>query len=204
MDDRLQAIGEGIWIADCPTVRFYGMPFPTRMTVVRLADGSLFIHSPERLDDNLRRAVDDRGPVRHLISPNKLHHLFLDRWLQAYPQAVCYAAPGLSAKRSDLRFDIQLDDRVPAAWAGTIDQLLFRGSPVMEEVVFFHRPSATLIVTDLIENFAPASLNFWQRGLAHDIQVRATAPRPAGSRTDTQLAAAPGCARTWPLRVREC
>lgn len=166
MGDNLRAIGEGIWIVDCPTVRFYGMPFPTRMTVIRLADGSLFIHSPEKLDDDLRRAVEAKGEVRHLVSPNKLHHLFLADWLAAFPQARSYAAPGLPQKRPDLHFDVLLSDQPEAAWADEIDQLLFRGSPVMDEVVFFHCRSATLIVTDLIENFAPASLNIWQRGLA--------------------------------------
>jgi hypothetical protein len=36
----------------------------------------------------------------------------------------------------------------------------------MEEVVFFHKPSATLILTDLIENFDPVSLNWGSRQLA--------------------------------------
>lgn len=164
--ELLQAIGPNIWSVDRPPVRFYGMAFPTRMTIIRLDDGTLFIHSPERLDGPLQAAVETLGTVAHLISPNKLHHLFLHQWLAAYPQARSYAAPGLPEKRPDLRFDAMLGDEPPPAWAGRIDQLLFRGSPVMEEVVFFHRASATLILTDLIENFDPATLNLPQRWLA--------------------------------------
>ena len=44
-----------------------------------------------------------------------------------------------------------LDD-APPAWAGQIDQLVFRAMPLLNEVVFFHRPSRTLILTDLAFN----------------------------------------------------
>lgn len=51
-------------------------------------------------------------------------------------------------------------------WGEEIDQTIFKGSPVMQEVVFFHHSSKTLILTDLIENFKPVSFNWWQRSLA--------------------------------------
>ena len=34
----------------------------------------------------------------------------------------------------------------------------FKGSSVIEEVVFFHKSTKTLIVTDLIENFEPKKI----------------------------------------------
>jgi hypothetical protein len=76
----LQHIGEEIWIADGPKVPFYGFPYPTRMAVIRLADGGLWVWSPVGLDRELRTEVETLGPVRHLVSPNKLHHLFLADW----------------------------------------------------------------------------------------------------------------------------
>jgi len=169
----LTPVGEGLWIRDGSVVRFLGMPFTTRMSVVRLSDGGLWIHSPERLDDTLRDELAALGPVRHLISPNKLHHLFLQPWLEAWPDALSHAAPGLEAKRPDLRFDRRLGDEADPAWAGLIDQRVFRGSRVMEEVVFFHRPSRTLVLTDLIENFPAAGLNRWQRLLARLVGILA-------------------------------
>ncbi|GAB6040276.1 DUF4336 domain-containing protein [Endothiovibrio diazotrophicus] len=162
----LQPAGEGIWTYEGETVSFYGFPFPTRMTVVRLADGGLWIHSPERIGDGLREALAGLGEVRHLVSPNKLHHLFLAEWLAAYPEATSWSSPGLREKRGDLRFDAELEERPPPAWAATLDQTIFRGSPAMEEAVFLHRPSRTLILTDLIENFDPATLSRPQRLLA--------------------------------------
>ena len=76
----LKKIGEEIWIADGPTVSFYGFPYPTRMAVVRLTGGDLWVWSPVGLSDELAAEVESLGAVRHLVSPNKIHHLFLGEW----------------------------------------------------------------------------------------------------------------------------
>lgn len=163
----LKQVADNLWIYQGRCVSFYGFPFPTRMTVVRLPDERLWVHSPEKLTLELQQALSMLGHVAYLISPNKLHHLFLDEWLVAYPEAKSFAAPGLIKKRPELRFDAELSDRAEEAWCDEILQTLFRGSPIMQEVVFFHKASSTLILTDLIENFDPSSLNFWQRSLAY-------------------------------------
>jgi hypothetical protein len=164
---QLHQVAEDLWTYEGSRVSFYGFPFPTRMSVVRLSSNRLWIHSPEKLNDALREELSMLGRVAYLVSPNKLHHLFLDAWLDAYPEAKSYAAPGLVKKRPDLRFDAELSERAEDIWAAEIEQTLFRGSPLMEEAVFFHKASRTLILTDLIENFDPDSLNRWQRVLAH-------------------------------------
>jgi hypothetical protein len=40
-----------------------------------------------------------------------------------------------------VRFGAVLDDEPPPQWAGQIDQHVFRGTPIMNEVVFFHAPT---------------------------------------------------------------
>jgi hypothetical protein len=75
--NTLKPVGEQLWVIDGPIVRmaFPGgsMPFPTRMVVVRLANGDLLLWSPTEPDDMLRAEIDALGPVRHLVSPNKIH-----------------------------------------------------------------------------------------------------------------------------------
>lgn len=149
---ELRQWSTGVWIAEAP-LRFFGLPFGTRMTVVRLSDGSLLLHSPIPLPTRLRAQVDALGPVRCVVSPNKLHHLFLAPALAAYPRARLYVPPGLARKRPELAGGEPLTDVAPAAWAETLDQLVVRGSWLMEEVVFLHRASRTLIVADLCEHF---------------------------------------------------
>lgn len=156
----LKPVGPDIWIVDGPEIRFgllgLKLPFPTRMTVVRLPDGALWLHSPTKPADALVEIVRALGPVRCLIAPNNLHYWWIPDWKAKFPDAEVYAIPDLdrSAKRP-LSIQHTLDGTPPAAWADTIDQVLLAGS-ALTEVDFFHRPSKTLILTDLIENFEPA------------------------------------------------
>lgn len=164
--ERLQSFGPEIWTCEGPVVDFYGFPYPTRMAIIRLADGSLFVWSPVALDDDLKAEVDALGHVAHLVSPNKIHHLFLGIWRDAYPTAVMHAGPGLSRRRPDLAFTGELGDEPVAAWAEDIDQVHFSGSFVMTEIVFLHRKSRTAIFADLIENFPPDWFKGWRAVLA--------------------------------------
>ena len=125
------------------------------MTVIRLADGSLLLHSPVALDAELRRELDAIGRVRFAVAPNRVHHLYAGDVAEAYPEARLWVAPGLERKRPDLVFDAVLGDEAPAEWKGQVDQVFFRGRPYENEVVFFHRASRTLILCDLAFNFGP-------------------------------------------------
>ena len=165
MTDAVQ-IAEGLWTIDGPAVRWCTFPFPTRMTLMRLGDGRLLMHSPIELTSKVRDAVESLGTPRCLVSPNKLHHLFWAKWQSAYRDASSFAPPGLAQKRPDLAFDGELGDRPEPAWAQEVDQLVFKGSRVLDEVVFFHRASRTLVLGDLVENFDPQSLSLPHRMLA--------------------------------------
>lgn len=166
MTKQFEQVGNEIWRYDGSAVRFYGFPYPTRMIVIKLSNGDLWVHSPTKANKDLKQELADLGKVKHLVAPNKLHHLFLPEWIHAYPDAITYAAPGLANKRKDIQFNMALSDKPEASWADEIDQTIFKGSPAMEEVIFFHKPSSTLILTDLIENFNPDTLNQWQAMLA--------------------------------------
>jgi Domain of unknown function (DUF4336) len=139
-------------IAEAP-LRFFGIPFGSRMTVVRLDDGTLLLHSPIHLSQSLRSELDLLGPVKHIVSPNKLHHLFLEAAVGTYSEAKLYVPPGLVEKRPEFSYGALLTDRAPDFWAGVLEQLVVRGSRFMQEIVFFHHRSRTLIVADLCENF---------------------------------------------------
>ena len=171
----LKPVAPEVWIVDGPIVHMAapcGMsaPFTTRMAVIRLHDGGLWCHSPIAPDVALFGAIDELGPVRHLISPNKLHYAHIAAWKQRYPQAVAWASPGVreraAAQNIATGFDADLEDAAPVAWSPEIDQLHFRGSRRFEEVVFFHRATATLILADLIENFETAKLTRSMRAVA--------------------------------------
>ncbi len=158
----LQEFGRALFSAEGPTVSFFGFPYPTRMAVARLSDGSVWVWSPVALTAELAKEVRSIGPVRHIVSPNKIHHLFLKEWSDRWPEARLYAPPGLARKRPDLCFYAQLDDEPNPSWAPDIDQAVFRGSFAMEEVTFFHRESRTVIIGDLIQRFSVSKASGWK------------------------------------------
>ncbi len=158
-------VAEDVWIVDGPEIRFskFGLsaPFPTRMTVARLPGGDLWLHSPTEPNEALFESVGRIGPPRFLIAPNTLHYWWVPEWKDQFPGAEVHAAPGLdkSAKRK-LPIDHLLSDTPPSAWSGAIEQTVVPGD-LLTEVVFFHRTSRTLVLTDLIENFEPERVRHW-------------------------------------------
>lgn len=152
----LRELAEGLWVTERP-LRFMGLEVGTRMTVVRLRDGGLFLHSPVALDDELREALQRLGEPRFVVAPNRFHHLFIGEYREAFPGVKLYAAPGLPEKRRDLTFDLELSGASPAEWADELDQAQVEGVPMMGEVVFCHRASRTLISCDLAFNLGPSS-----------------------------------------------
>jgi hypothetical protein len=159
--NMLEAFGEEIWIADGPSVTSAGFRYPTRMAVIRLGDGSLFVWSPTALTDALRGEVERLGRVRFIVTPTAMHATFLPDWRRAFPGATLFAAPGSRDRSRAVAFDADLGDAPDAGWAGEIDQAPMRGNLIATEVVFFHRRSRTVLIADLIQHFPPG----WFKGL---------------------------------------
>jgi hypothetical protein len=145
-----------IWLCRYP-VTYMGMKLYARMTIVRLDDGRLMLHSPCEIDDSLRHALAERGEVAYIVAPGTFHYLYVASAQAAYPKAETFICPGIERKRPDMHFDWLLGDIAPQAWAGQLDQVLVRGSRWIWEVAFFHRRSRTLILVDLIETFTDAT-----------------------------------------------
>ena len=149
---RLEPLTEQVWTVSIPH-RMFGIHLGTRMTVVRLPSGGLWLHSPVALDAALLDEVSALGPVEHLVAPNLYHHVYMAPWVEACPDATLHLAPGLEKKRPDLRSDALIRPTADGApWAEVFDQQRIDGC-LLGETVFLHRPSNTLISSDLVENF---------------------------------------------------
>jgi len=131
------------------------LPFTTRMTVVRLSNGELFLHSPIKFDAGLADELLGLGTVRHLVSPNQFHYAHIGERPKAFPSAVTWASPRVrqraSARHVDVAFTRDLEARPPEEWNREIDQTLFPGG-YFKEFIFFHRTSKSLILADTIFN----------------------------------------------------
>lgn len=128
-----------------------GLPVSSRMTVVRFGDGRLWLHSPVRFDEAAAGQLRSLGTVAWIVAPNRAHHLFAGHARRMFPDAALYGAPGLAAKRPDLAGLIELGDVVPPEWQQELGQVCIRGMPFVNEVVWFHKASATLVVTDVLQ-----------------------------------------------------
>jgi hypothetical protein len=158
--NTLKRVAEDVWIVDGPVIRF-GLPwpkfpFPTRMTVIRLASGALLLHSPTALTAALQEEIEREGRVRFIIGPNRIHYWWIPDWKAAFPDAGVYLAPRIVEQaKGRITFDsLPLMAEAGYPWDAELATLPIVGS-YMTEVEFFHRASRTLILTDLVENFEP-------------------------------------------------
>lgn len=146
---------ENIWTVEGPEVGYQlaGMtiPCPTRMTVVRLTDGTLWLHSPVAHTPGLDEALAQFGQVCALVAPNSYHYLQLGEWAALHPTASVYASVDVAAK-INAAHSIPLDGSKQASWRHDLDEH-FIDLGKFSETVFFHHVSGTLIVTDLMQTF---------------------------------------------------
>jgi hypothetical protein len=131
--------------------RFWRVECGTRMTIVKLSDGGLFVHCPVALDSETRAAVEGLGQVRAVAASSLYHHLYLRQWMDAYPEALFCACPGLPRKRADLSFGHVLGDAPHPLWKDDLDQAAFTAR-FEREIVFFHRKTRTMICADALLN----------------------------------------------------
>ena len=132
--------------------RFLGLWLGTRMTVVRLPGGALWLHSVVAVDDILADEIQALGPVRHLVLPNLYHHVYASDAIQRWPAARVHAPAAMRRKRPELRIDAELSETPDTEWCGELLPVHIDGS-MLDETVFVHRPSRSLVCADLIENF---------------------------------------------------
>jgi hypothetical protein len=152
----LRELAPDLWVAEQP-LRFLGLELGARMTIIRLAGGRLLLHSPISRSPELARQVERLGSPSFLVAPNRFHHLFVGDWQSAYPTARLYVAPGVETKRPDLTISGVLGENALPDWSGDLDQVPIRGFPLANEIAFFHRPSRTLVSSDLVFNVGAGS-----------------------------------------------
>ncbi|NEP19307.1 MAG: DUF4336 domain-containing protein [Leptolyngbya sp. SIO4C1] len=159
---QLQSVASDLWVAIQP-LRFLGLEVGCRMTLVRLPSQGLVMISPIELQPADRSSIDRLGKVRHIVAPNLFHHLFVDSAQRLYPDAKLWGAADLAQKRPDLSLAAILDQ--PGSFESVLSHLPFRGFAALlprgiklvQETVFCHHPSRTLILTDTAFHFDQTS-----------------------------------------------
>ncbi|MER9236217.1 hypothetical protein NKI56_29895 [Mesorhizobium sp. M0622] len=90
------------------------------MTVVRLSNGDLFLHSPIKFASTVAEELRDLGRIRHLVSPNQFHYAHIGEWSKAFPEATTWASPRVRqrarARHADVTFARDLEADPPEEW----------------------------------------------------------------------------------------
>lgn len=151
----LDQLGPGIWTVSMP-LKIAGSQFGTRMTVIRLSDDGVALIAPCPIDAALEAEILAIGPVRAVIAPNCFHHFYFLDALDRFPDAMGFMAEGVGDKLTKSPAHVRaLGDQPDPLWKADLEQLLIPGAPKVNEVVFFHAASRTLVLTDLCFNFDP-------------------------------------------------
>lgn len=152
----LTPLGEGLFVIDGPATRDMGMPFTTRMSVVRLRDGSVWASSPVPLRHEALEEIVSLGPVRYLVSPTPRHLWRLAHWHLLFPDAELWSSPitPVTLKRGELPLTGVLGPALPAAWTPELDHAVLGGA-MLQESAFLHEPSGTLLLEDVIQVHDP-------------------------------------------------
>lgn len=147
----LRKLDKDLWVIDHALTITGGIRIGTRTTLIRLSDGNIFAHAPGPTDDGDHIEIDKLGNITQIVAPNLFHNMNVADWVSRYGGATCHAPATFDTKVPGLPYETLSDD-VPAAWSADIDQVFVQGAPQINETVFFHRATRTLLLTDLCFN----------------------------------------------------
>lgn len=122
--------------------------FPIRSTLLPHKDGAVLI-SPINFNEAQVHSLKQFN-VTDIVAPSDIHHLFILDAQKIFPSARLWRVPGLEKKRPEVPWTHVLGE---SKWLiEEIKVLPIDGASKLSEHLFFHLPSKTLVVTDLLFN----------------------------------------------------
>ena len=128
------------------------------VAVMRLRSGDLIIHSTGPFTASDVTAIHSLGRPAWLLDATLSHDTFATAGRNAFPDAAYFAPEGFPV-RGGTTFSLRT---LPASWEDELEVLQLEGMPRVREHAFFHKPTRTLIVADLVFNFSAVS-SAWMR-----------------------------------------
>ena len=141
-------VPDTIWVTERPV--WFGVCLRARTTVVRLAGGALWVHSPCTPTDDVCAALDALGEVRWIVVPNRFHHLQTPATAARYPNAVVVGPKSAQSRNPRVSLSMGTDDPAYVRATPELTSIQLGGVPFLDETVFFHPASGSLIAADLL------------------------------------------------------
>ena len=132
------------------TIRMPLGNFPVRSTFVRTSKGNVLISPTPDLEEHAA-LMTSLGGVQYLVAPSLIHHKYFADAVRLFPAAERWGVAGFETKRPDIQWQ-KFFDRDEWPLENELDAYVLDGVPDLNETVFIHAASQTLIATDLIFN----------------------------------------------------
>ena len=147
--------GSGLITVTTP-FKMMGVEIGNRMTIIQCENQGLWVHSPVQLDDHTIKVINDFGHVKWVVAPSLFHYLHVWSFRNIFNDNQLYGPDDIQKKETKSQFH-SLSTLSQQEWTGHIESLKVDGMPKVNEYVFFHKHSKTLILTDLLFNSYPTS-----------------------------------------------
>ena len=145
---RWRKIHDDLWTYH-DEVKVLGAQLGRRMVALRRAGRRWALLSPLPLDVVSRAELETEGTVEAIVVPTAFHNNGVPEACEAFPDALVYRTSG--SRREGLPGDRcrKLPDDLPGEWSADFETLPLLGMPRVNEFVFHHAASRTLVVSDL-------------------------------------------------------
>lgn len=147
----MNALAPDLWTLHYP-LSVLGTRHGRTVTVMRLSSGKLVIHSMAPFSKADVAAIRELGEPGWLVEAMLLHDTYAAEGRERFPGVPFLGPPGFG---EIVKFPVQPLLPLRSWWSDEIRVIQLKGAPKLEEHVFLHVPSRTLIVADLIFNFRP-------------------------------------------------
>ena len=144
----MEPLGNRLWYGNFP-LTLLGVDMGRSVSAMRLESGDLVIHSTAPFSEEDAASIRSLGTPRWITDPMVDHDTFAREGCEALPEAHYLAPEGMN----DFGKPVYPLMPPPEAWNGEIEVLPIEGAPGFNEHAFFHCPSRTLIVCDLLMHF---------------------------------------------------
>lgn len=183
-------VPDSIWVTERP-IWFGGVRLRSRTTVVRLTGDALWVHSPCTPTDDVCAALEALGEVRWIVVPNRFHHLETPATAARYPNARVVGPASAQSRNPRVGSIVGTDDPAYVRSTPELSSIQLRGVPFLDETVFFHPASGSLIAADLL--MSACARDHWTWRIAARIWGRYEKVRtPPDVRMRTRASAAVG------------
>lgn len=194
-------VPESIWVTEHP-VWFSGLRQRARTTIVRLTGGALWVHSSGPRTDEVCAALDALGEVRFIVVPNRYHHLQAPATAARYPNALVVGPKSAVVRNPRVSLNLGVDDPAYIEATPELTPIPLGGVPFLDETVFFHQASGSLIAADLL--MSACARDHWTsrvvgRVLGHYGKVRTPPDVRWNTRANAEVVASIEQMRALPL-----